>query len=94
MNKYYSQTALIRTYVYGHLLFGQNFPTPEFFIIPLHVSVRKKYTVIRNFLIRNLALIQIKFNRILNFFHIYECIFYTLIRAKVYPEVEKLNIII
>ena len=36
MTKYYTQTALNRIYVYGHLLFGQNFPTPEFFITPLH----------------------------------------------------------
>ena len=25
----------------GHLLLGQNFPTPEFFIMPIHGSVRK-----------------------------------------------------
>ena len=52
----------------GKLLFGQNFITPELFIIPIHVSIRTKYTVIRKRLIRN------KFNRILNFFHIYKCI--------------------
>ena len=39
----------------GNLLFGQNFQTQKFFIIPIHVSDRKcqkKYTVIRT-LIRN-----------------------------------------
>jgi len=25
----------------GHLLFGQSFPPPKLFIIPLHVSIRK-----------------------------------------------------
>ena len=58
----------------GNLLFGQNFPTPKFFIIPVHVSVRKCLKKIHcntEILIRNLALIRNKFNRILNFLHIY-----------------------
>ena len=43
------------------LLFG-NFPyLPELLIIPLNVSVRKEYTVIRS-----LVLIRNKFDRILN----------------------------
>ena len=49
-------------------------------------NVRKKYTVIRKFLIWN------KFNRILNFFHIDECIFYTLTRTKVYAQILYLRI--
>jgi hypothetical protein len=55
----------------GNLLFGQNFSTPKFFIIPLHVSVRKcqkKYTVIRIFCNPEF---RIKCNRFLNFFHIH-----------------------
>jgi hypothetical protein len=64
----------------GHLLFGQNFLTPELFIIPiqdlyryfvLQVSVRKKIHCYPERLIRNLVLIRNKFNRILNLFHIY-----------------------
>ncbi len=42
----------------GNLLFGQNVLTQEFFII-------------RKSLIRNLVQIRNKFNRNLNFFHIY-----------------------
>jgi hypothetical protein len=50
----------------GISLFGQNFLTSWLFIIPIHVSIRKKYAVIRNlFLIRN------KFNIIINFSQIY-----------------------
>ena len=59
----------------GNLLFGQNFSTPKFFIIPLHVSVRKcqkKYTVIRIFCNPEF---RIKCNRFLNIFHIHLCIF-------------------
>jgi len=55
----------------GNLLFRQNFLTSELFIIPIHVSVRKKYIVIRKRLIRNLVLIRNNFNRIHNFSHIY-----------------------
>ena len=53
----------------GNMLFGQNCLTPELFIIPIHVSARKKYTVIRKRLIRNFVIIRNKFNRILNFLH-------------------------
>ena len=37
------QSNLVNPYMRlsGNLLFGQNFSTPKFFIIPLHVSVRK-----------------------------------------------------
>jgi hypothetical protein len=59
----------------GNLLFRQNFLTSELFIIPIHVSVRKKYIVIRKRLIRNLVLIRNNFNRIHNFSHIYLWIF-------------------
>ena len=37
----------------GNLLSGQNFLTPELFIIPIHGSVRKKYTAIHKRLIWN-----------------------------------------
>jgi len=65
------QSNLVNPYMRlsGNLLFGQNFSTPKFFIIPLHVSVRKcqkKYTVI----FCNPEF-RIKFNRFLNFFHIH-----------------------
>ena len=51
-------------------------------------KVRKKYTFIRNFLIQNLTLIRNKFNLILNFFHINECIFLHFnSETKVYAEI-------
>ncbi len=65
--KSYSQTALIRYYFNPETCYSDKIFS-ELLIIPIHVSVGKKLSIIRKLLIRNLALILNKLNRILNFF--------------------------
>ena len=88
----YSQTTLIRIYFYPEFCYSDKIPYSLSFCNTYTCISLKKYTVIRKFVTRNLVLIRNKFNIILNFFHIYSCVFYTLNRTKVYAQILYLRI--